>query len=501
MFDPQEEARKELAKRELARRRLLPFVERFQPDYTAGWVHKDICKRLEQFSQDVADQLSPRLMIFVPPRHGKSQISSKSYPAWHLGHYPNHEFMLCSYSGALSMSFSRVVRSVMRDPAYHNVFDTQLDPDSQSVEAWLTTKGGGLVAAGVGGAITGKGAHVLLIDDPVKNREDADSEVSRQSTWDWYTSTAYTRLAPGGGVLVIQTRWHDDDLSGRLIEAQKAGADQWEIVDYPAVAEHDEPYRKRGEALHPERYDITRLTAIRKAIGERDWFALYQQKPISDEGSYFTKDMFPRYRPHERPPLQDLTIVASWDFAIGQKEVNDWTVCVVAGMDKDMRLWVLDCVRGKWDGYSIVQQIIAVQQRWKPERHGMEKGQILMSIEVFLRKEIETRQMYDLYYEPIAPGKNDKQARARGIQGLMKSGQVLFPDDDTTPWITQLVFECLRFPAGLHDDVVDALAYVGYLYRNMTPQPEPTTPKKPSWKDKLNQYVTYDSTRRRWQQA
>ena len=296
-------------------------------------------------------------------------------------------------------------------------------------------------------------------------------------------------------------RWHDDDLSGRLIEAQKAGADQWEIVDYPAVAEHDEPYRKRGEALHPERYDITRLTAIRKAIGERDWFALYQQKPISDEGSYFTKDMFPRYRPHERPPLQDLTIVASWDFAIGQKEVNDWTVCVVAGMDKDMRLWVLDCIRGKWDGYSIVQQIIAVQQRWKPERHGMEKGQILMSIEVFLRKEIETRQMYDLYYEPIAPGKNDKQARARGIQGLMKSGQVLFPDDDTTPWITQLVFECLRFPAGLHDDVVDALAYIGYLYRNMTPQPEPTTPKKPSWKDKLNQYVTYDSTRRRWQQA
>lgn len=501
-FDAIAEAKRELASRELARRRLLPFVERFNPEYLPGWVHRDIAQRLEQFSADVVAKKSPRLMIFMPPRHGKSVLTSQMYPAWHLGHHPRHEFMLCSYSAALSMSFSRVVRAVLRDPAYHSLFETRLDPDSQSVETWLTTDGGGLVAAGVGGAITGKGATILLIDDPVKNREDADSEVSCQTTWDWYTSTAYTRLAPGGGVLVIQTRWSDGDLSGRLLEAMKDGADQWEVVEYPAIAERTERYRNKGEALHPARYDATRLNAIRKAIGERDWYALYQQKPVADSGLYFTRDMFPRYRAVDRPSLADMTVVAAWDFAVGQKETNDYTVGVVAGLCRDEKLWILDCVRGRWDGYGIVQQILDVQRRWKPERQGMERGQILMSIEVFLKQEIEKQEMYDLFYVPIQPGKNDKMARARGIQALMRSSQVLFPTDEEAAWAAHLVHECLRFPAGVHDDVVDALAYIGYLHRDIVAQPE--TDKQPvpkSWRDKLAAFITSDSTARRWQQA
>ena len=192
--DAKELAKQELARRELSKRRLLPFVTRFFPEYQAGWVHKDICERLEKFSDAVANKESPRLMLFMPPRHGKSLLASTYFPAWHIGRNPTHEFIACSYSGSLAMSFSRKVRQVLREKPYQTVFkETRLDKDSQSAEAWLTDKGGGYVAAGVGGAITGKGAHVLVIDDPVKNREDAESETGRQSVKDWYTSTAYTR--------------------------------------------------------------------------------------------------------------------------------------------------------------------------------------------------------------------------------------------------------------------------------------------------------------------
>ena len=246
----EEKAKAELALRFLTRKRLLPFVERFNPEYNAGWVHKDICRRLEQFSKDVVDKKSPRLMLFMPPRHGKSTLASVAFPAWHMGRNPDHEFISCSYSGSLAMGFSRKVRQLLREPTYKTAFKTRLDPDSQSAEAWLTTAGGGYVAAGVGGGITGKGAHILVIDDPVKNRDDAESQNNRDSNWDWYTSTAYTRLAPGGGVLVILTRWHDDDLAGRLLRAGTEGGDEWEVVSYPAIAEEDEQFRQAGEALH-----------------------------------------------------------------------------------------------------------------------------------------------------------------------------------------------------------------------------------------------------------
>lgn len=500
-FNVEQEAQRELAKRELARRRFLPFVQRFNPDYQAGWVHKDICNRLEQFSQDVVDRKSPRLMIFMPPRHGKSQLTSKTFPAWHLGHNPRHEFIACSYSGALSMSFSRNVRMIMRDQAYQSLFPTRLDPDSQSVEAWMTTVGGGLVAAGVGGAITGKGAHIMLIDDPVKNREDADSENARQLCWDWYTSTAYTRLAPGGGVLVIQTRWHDDDLSGRLLEAQDHGGDEWEIVLYEAIASNDEEFRHRGEPLHEERYDLPALQRIRKAVGERDWHALYQQTPVADTGNYFQDGMMPTY--DQMPDLDNLNVYQAWDFAVGVKEENDYTVGITVGMDKDARLYVLDVCRGKWDGFGIVNQILDSYERWKPLIVGMEKGQIQMSLKTFLDREVMRRECFGFNAEPLSPGKNDKMARARGIQGLMQQQQVLFPRPGTTSWVDSLTYELKRFPTGVHDDCVDALAYIGYIYGMMTTVPEKIERDKgKSWRDRLAEFISdTDADRKRWQRS
>ena len=274
------------------------------------------------------------------------------------------------------------------------------------------------------------------------------------------------------------------------------------MVEYPAIATHDEKYRLKGEALHPERYGLKQLNSIKRAVGDRDWQALYQQSPVADDGAYYTTQMFPRYRLKDRPPLEDMAIFAVWDLAVGQKDYNDYTVGVVAGLDRNLDVWILDMVRDKLDGFGIVQSMIDVQKTWKPERQGVEKGQILMSIEVFLKLEIEKQNQWDLYYQPITPGKNDKEARGRGTQGLMRAQRIRFPDDDEAPWAAIMVHEMLRFPAGVHDDIPDAMGYIGYIYADMCPVPELEDERPPSWKDKLNKYVVgTEGKARRWQQA
>ena len=478
----EDKAKAELALRFLTRKRLLPFIERFNPDYSAGWVHKDICRRLEKFSNDVAEKKSPRLMLFMPPRHGKSTLASIGYPAWHLGRHPDHEFIACSYSGSLSMGFSRKVRQLLREPTYKTAFKTRLDPDSQSAEAWLTTSGGGFVAAGVGGGITGKGAHVLVIDDPVKNREDAESQNNRDSNWDWYTSTAYTRLAPGGGVLVILTRWHDDDLAGRLLKAGGDGGDEWEVVSYPAIAEEDEEFRGTGDALHKERYDEKALDRIRKAVGPRDWSALYQQNPVADDGDYFTRGMI-QYFDNDDVDVDRMRYYCAWDLAIGKKDRNDYSVGMVAGIDENDQLFIVDVIRGRFDGFELVEQILDLYETWKPSIIGIEKGHIEMALGPFLEKRVRERGLHEAYFKDLKTGRRDKEARARAIQGRMQQGMVFLPKDEL--FTGPLVAELLRFPNGVHDDQVDALAWLGLMMSEFATF-QTQVVHEPSWRDRLD---------------
>ena len=489
----EQKARAELALRILTRKRLLPFVERFNPDYNAGWVHKDICRRLEQFSRDVAEKKSPRLMLFMPPRHGKSTLASIAFPAWHLGRHPDHEFISCSYSGSLAMGFSRKVRSLLRDPSYKTAFKTRLDPDSQSAEAWLTTNGGGYVAAGVGGGITGKGAHVLVIDDPVKNREDAESANNREANWDWYTSTAYTRLAPGGGVLVILTRWHDDDLAGKLLSAAQEGGDEWTVVKYPAIAEENEEFRSHGEALHPERYDVEALQRIQRAVGPRDWSALYQQNPVADDGDYFSRDMIQYFDP-EDIDLDRMKFYCAWDLAIGKKDRNDYSVGMVVGIDEMEHIFVVDVVRGRFDGFELVEQILDMYETWRPSIVGIEKGHIEMALGPFLEKRVRERGLYEAYFKDLKTGRRDKEARARAIQGRMQQGMVHFPKNEV--FTGPLIAELLRFPNGVHDDQVDALAWIGLMMTEFSVFTAPVI-REPSWRDRLNYMLKGSETRSR----
>lgn len=456
--------RKELARRVLMRRRLIEFVKGFHPRYDAGWVHHDICQHLEQFSRDVADRKSPRLMILMPPRHGKSQIASKMFPAWHLGHYPIHEFIACSYNIDLARDFSREVRDILRSKAFHNTFENaRLHPDFQSAETWRLDNGsGGYVAAGIKGGITGKGAHVLVIDDPIKNDAEADEKDNREKIWNWYQATAYTRLAPGGGILLIQTCWHDDDLAGKLITEMKSdtGADQWKIVRYAAIAEEDEQYRLEGEALHPTRYDYDALMRIKRIQAPRFWSALYQQNPVPDEGAFFTKDMFV-WRDQDLD-YKSMRIIQAWDLAISTDQASDYTVGITLGQDYDDMLHVLDMIRFRSDsGERISDSILNMYERWQDKGIGMptlgvEDGQIWKSLKTEFARRCRERRIYPTMSEPLKP-LTDKQVRAGPTKGRMQLHKVTFPKQGG--FIDALVRELLRFPSGEHDDTVDALAW------------------------------------------
>jgi len=502
-----------LAQRVLARRRLLQFTQMTHPAYSAGWVHDDICRRLERFSREITEGKSPRLMILVPPRHGKSELASIRFPAWHLGHNPTHEIINVGYNLELPMKFSRKVREVMRDPHYKAIFpDAQLDPDSQSAEAWNTTKGGGFTAAGVGGGITGKGAHCLIIDDPIKNQEEADSVLVRDKLWDWYQSTAYTRLAPGGGVLAIETWWNDDDLAGRLQQAMSSDpdADQFEIVRYPALSEHWEyrneltqeilrldaeiaalePHqtllRPKDTCLHEDRYPTEALKRIRANLQPRIWSALYQQNPVPDEGMYFKKEYF-RYQ-KALPSPNNLRIYTAWDFAIGEKQQNDWTVGATVLQDETDTLYVLEVFRMKGDSFQIVEAMLDAALRWGsiPTTGyllGAEDGQIWRAIEPLFKKRMSERRQYPAY-EVLRP-MTDKMARARPLQGRMQQGRVVFPEGAS--WLSQAEQELLRFPAGAHDDVVDALAWAAHLCLGKEPPRAYTPPPLKSWRDRLTE--------------
>lgn len=484
-------ATKELASRMLARRRLIEFVKRFHPRYKAGWVHHDICRRLERFSEAVARGESPRLMILMPPRHGKSQLASKLYPAWHLGHHPHHEFISCSYNISLAIDFSREVRDVIDTDDYKMLFTkTKLDPDRRGAESWklLSPTGvgaGGYNAAGVEGGITGKGAHILVIDDPFKNTEEADSPEHREKVWNWYLSSAYNRLAPGGGVLVIQTWWHDDDLAGRLQTMMKENpddpyVDKWDVVKYPAIAEEDEEFRGKGEALHPERYDLQQLLRIQRQYGgpsSRYWSALYQQNPIPNEGAFFTREMFRYFG--DSIDTHGMNIIQTWDLAITEKRINDWTVGTTLAQDHNDNLYVLEQVRFRTnDAGKIVDEMIDMYTRYKGvSAFGVEDGQIWKTLKPLLARRMQERRVYipieddNCKLTPVT----DKLVRARPLQGRMQMKKVAFPRGAT--WVDDLMKEALRFPGGVHDDMVDSLSWAVILATRISP-PAPQKPPR-----------------------
>lgn len=509
-FGPNDDPYAEIAQRELCRRKILPFIQRFRPKYMAGWVHEDICRRVERFVQQVELGQSPRLLLLCPPRTGKSEIGSRHVAPWALGKHPEWEIIATSNSASLSLSFSRYIRDLMRDPGYQSVFpDAKLDPSSQSVENWNLTKGGGYMAAGVGTGIVGRGAHILLVDDVVRDMEAADSPTIRENIWEWYLSVAYTRLAPGGGVLGILTWWNEDDWAGRIIQSMETGeGDKFEIVKYPAINDQGDEYilpddtmvqiddpklvpegsrltRRKGTAIHPERYTTQMMLNIKRnfiAGGQkRVWDALYQQNPTPDDGNFFTKEMFQYYG--SAPDRRGLYVYQAWDFAISEGKESDYTVGTCIGVDHRDNVYVLDVRRFRsGDGGYIVDTILDFAREHDADCLGFEDGQIWKAIEFQFQKRCEERKQYPSH-ELLKP-LTDKMVRANPLRGRMQLHKVFF--DKNASWYDAMYREMIVFPAGKHDDCVDSLAWaVRLTLSRAAPRDARPQIKLPSWKDKL----------------
>lgn len=428
------------ARRELARRHLLDFAPQIVFDYQPAAHHALICERLEAVERGDID----RLMIAMPPRHGKSQLASRLFPAWCLGRNPRTQIIAASYNSDLANDFGRDVRNIVGSQEFSDIFPgVSLSVDSKAANRMNTNKGGTYIAAGVGTAVTGRGARIALIDDPFKDRAEADSERIRDSVWAWYQSTLYTRLMPGGAVVVINTRWHDDDLSGRLLN----GNDKWELLELPAI-------NSNGEALWPEWYPLDALDRIRNNIGPREWSALYQQQPQPDEGTYFQREWFKHWE--TRPALN---IYASSDYAVTE-DGGDWTVFAIWGVAPNGDLYRLKQWKAQATPDVWIDQQCEMIKEWKPLAWFGEAGVIQKAIEPMLRRRMrETGAHCRLEWVSSI---TDKPTRARSFQARAAMGKVLFePGAD--------LGEFLRFPAGKHDDEVDVASLIGRVIDEMHP--------------------------------
>lgn len=509
------ELRREMALREQARRHLIPFVKRFSPNYDAGWVHHDIAARLERFVRNVEQKKSPRLMLCIPFRHGKSTLASENLPAWVLGKHPEWEFIATSYAISLQLEFSRKIKDCIASDAYSSIFpDTKLRADARAADAWKTTKRGGYVAAGVGGGINGKGANILLIDDPFADKAEAQSETIRNNVWGWFTTVAQSRLTPGGGILIINTRWHDDDLSGRALtkkqELLEAGVpleeiDDWEVISYPAIAEHDEYLfadgsiqhdpievpedarllRRSGEALHPSRYSVQELMRKKNLMVPADWNANYQQNPVPDDGEFFKRSNVNLY---DRIPVEQLrtnTLILAGDLALGERQQNDWSVLGLLALNYDNHLQLVHFERGRWQTTEIIKRIVDMVRQYKPHKLGLERTHQVLAIMPLLKAALIKEKLLVSIDEDLVPI-SDKQARARPLQGRSELG--LFGVTREAAWGEIVINEMIRFPNAKHDDIVDMLAWGDQMAQKMKPPRRPKRTdlvKKHGWESQL----------------
>ena len=458
-----------------AREDLLAFTQFTMPDpehindvtktrYEAAKFHKMVAKVLEQV---VAGEIT-QLIFCMPPRHGKTELATKRLAAWYSGKFPQNDVIVAASGDDLAHDFGADVRAIMQTTQYKQVFpEHRLRKGGTAKDNIVTEKGGRLIFAGRGGQINGRGAHLLLIDDLYKDANEARSPTIRDAAWEWFTKVALYRRMGKRLTIITMTRWHSDDIIGRLTDPENPHynheeAKSWKIIRLPGIAEEDDPLgRKPGEALWPEprrdgtKYDVEyhRANQRRDPLG---FAALTQQRPTVADGILFRRETIQYYDPADLP--DDLRFYCSSDHAVGTNQRNDPSCLLKVGVDAQDNIYVIDAIWKKMPADVAVEAMLQMARgNMRPLMWWAERGHISKSIGPFLRKRmLETRTYINLV--EMTPSV-DKEQRAQSIAARVAMGKVLFPKNAF--WTEKAVNELLAFPNGTHDDFVDALAYIG----------------------------------------
>ena len=433
----------------LAQNNFIKFVKQVWPEFVEGPHHIKIAEKF----QDLAEGRINRLIVNMPPRHTKSEFASFLFPAWMMGRDPRLKIIQTTHTAELSYRFGRKVRNLMEENTFQDVFDDiELSQDSKAAGRWETNKGGEYFAAGVGGAITGRGADLLIIDDP-HSEQDALSETAMESAYEWYTSGPRQRLQPGGKIVIVMTRWSTKDLTGQLMKAQSdVKADQWDVIEFPAILE-DKP-------VWPQYWKLHELESVKASLSVAKWNAQWQQNPTSEEGSIIKREWWNIW---DRPSLPNLQhVIQSYDTAFSKKETADFSAITTWGVflhnETTPNIILLDVKKGRWDFPELKRISMQEYNYWEPETVIIEQKASGTPLTHELRR-------VGIPVVNFTPSKgNDKHVRVNSVSPLFEAGQVWAPDEK---WAEELIEECAAFPYGDHDDLVDSTTQALMRYRQV----------------------------------
>ena len=416
----------------------LSFVKCMWPDFVEGSHHRHIA---EKFNKLATGEIN-RLIVNMPPRHTKSEFASFLLPSWMVGRNPKLKIIQTTHNAELAVRFGRKAKNLIDSEDYQKIFSTTLQEDSKAAGRWETAQGGEYFAAGVGGAITGRGADLLIIDDP-HSEQDAMSKTALESAYEWYTSGPRQRLQPGGKIVLVMTRWSTKDLTGLLLANQKeAKADQWHVVEFPALMDHG--------PVWPEYWNKDELEKVKATLPVGKWNAQWMQAPTSEEGAIIKREWWNVYKKETIPPLQH--VIQSYDTAFLKKESADYSAITTWGVfypdeDSKTNLILLDAVKGRYEFPELRRLALQQYKYWQPE------SVIIEAKASGLPLTYELRQM-DIPVINFTPSKgNDKHARVNAVAPLFESGMIWAPEQK---FADEVIEECAAFPNGDHDDLVDS---------------------------------------------
>ncbi len=427
----------------ILRENLLPFCIAMNQRYSEAPHLKIIADTLHSLER----REIKKAMFFLPPRHGKSHTISELFPPWYLGRHPEQNIVMASYGQELATDFGRKIRNTMNEDVYKAVFPgIEISVDSAAASRFHTNKGGACYSVGVGSALTGRGFSVGLIDDPHKDREEANSITMRNRVWDWYSSTFLTRQMPNAIMVLIMTRWHPDDLAGRILASEDGP--NWKVIQMPAITE-------QGTALWPERYPLEALHAIKKGMILSDWQSLYMQHPTIQEGAIIKRHWWRFYKHGTLPKMEK--VIQTWDFAVKDKHTSDYTVGLVVGKHGANR-YVLDMVRERLSFPDACQAVVRLSEKWPDARKKLVESKANgPAVIQTLRNKISGL----VEFEP----EGDKVQRLSSVAPEIESGNWYLPDPKEQPWVNAFLQEVSDFPNSTNDDAVDCVSMAGIELR------------------------------------